>query len=448
MPVSKSRKSINKINKDLSEEKRRAPVSSSSSTSSFFSSLSSQSDSLSNSVLTVGSKAMTTTPEKKEDQGSSVNPSDVVKQHTELCMATLEGVGANEFQDNAIPRMDDLIPHELQDICLEYGRESSEKNVSYPRILFFDKHLARIVTDAADHILWGRLDEAEALVQQYSSILKYSIETKDPCGRRVAGTLLQIAAMAGDFNLKKNAAENDDGMVERLTKAGGVSKEEVAKQLHAVLFSEEAKKENEQRNKRILAALIEFAENIIQTDLIGNNFEEFKEAQAKYQLYINKFREALMPDPNEVITSGFIFDSQILFEAAKWFEDKKNLDRFGGWRKLKSDLFWINGFGSLQNVVSARDAHVIREGIGNVVDEGRLPGRSLKNTDGSSYFYNSSARKRLGVDFYLGYFGGPGRRGGPAVFAIEKLMSSKNRSMTKFMQHLNNPSKKNGGLIM
>ena len=46
---------------------------------------------------------------------------------------------------------------------------------------------------------------------------------------------------------------------------------------------------------------------------------------------------------NEIITSGYVFDISILDQATLWFEDKENLDRFGGLWTLKSDVFWVNG---------------------------------------------------------------------------------------------------------
>ncbi len=79
------------------------------------------------------------------------------------------------------------------------------------------------------------------------------------------------------------------------------------------------------------------------------------------------------------------------------------LKRFGGWSSLISDLVWVNGYGSLQYVASACDAHIHRKGIGSVVDSGVVPARTLKNSDGSTYF---SPVSRLGLDFYLGYYGG------------------------------------------
>ena len=100
----------------------------------------------------------------------------------------------------------------------------------------------------------------------------------------------------------------------------------------------------------------------------------------------------------------------------------------------------MNGIGSLQCVASSRDAQVCRKGIGYVVDERHMPERGLKNADGSSLFSLTSSR--LGVDFFLGYYGpalaaggGVRTRGGIAVTQhLEFLCRAKNSSVAKFMQ--------------
>lgn len=80
-----------------------------------------------------------------------------------------------------------------------------------------------------------------------------------------------------------------------------------------------------------------------------------------------------------------------------------DLTGFGGWWTIISDVFWVNGMGKLQSKLSSRDAQITNAGIGYVVDDGRIPPRSLVNRNGLTYFFNSSSM--LGRDFYLGYFG-------------------------------------------
>ncbi|MHB1948245.1 MAG: hypothetical protein ACYCQI_09045, partial [Gammaproteobacteria bacterium] len=116
-----------------------------------------------------------------------------------------------------------------------------------------------------------------------------------------------------------------------------------------------------------------------------------------------------------------------------------NVKRFDGWWSLQADVFWINGFGKLQGRLSSRDAQVVCAGIGNFVDNGRMPPRSFNNSDGTFNFLDPLSR--LGLDFFLGYYAddaGGGDRDAERrrlhVRGFTILMSSKSNSITKFMQ--------------
>ena len=332
----------------------------------------------------------------------------------------------DDIDEHGIPGFDEVMLHDLQDIILGklYAEDKQEDKETtalptehveyqYPRISFFSKNVAQIqhwLTSAANDILEGSqasVARVIALIKKYPLILQYSTQGRDRLGRCVKGTLLQIAAMAGDVNIRELSEEekNHRGIVERLREAGNLSAEDVAKQLHPVLFSEEAMQANAARNKRILDAVKQFGESILQTVIEEParwSETALKAAQEKCQLAINAFQTTLQNTFKDVITSGYLFDISILHEAMVWLETKENLDRFGSWWQLKSDIFWVNGIGSLQSITAARDAQVVRAGIGNVVDGRALPARDLKNEDGPSLFLPSS---RLGLDFFLGYVG-------------------------------------------
>jgi hypothetical protein len=277
--------------------------------------------------------------------------------------------------------------------------------------------------------------EALTLIKKNPDLLRYHTLATDPLGRQIKGTPLQIAAIAGDMDLKEGIQdEKDRGMVERLIAASNLSKEEVANQLECIT-SIKAKQINEKRNQRILSAIIRFGEAIIESKADNKSFETY---QAHCKPLIDQLEKDLQPDSKDVVNKGYVFDPKILHDAMKWFED--NVKRFGGWWSNKSDVFWVNGIGKLQSRLSSRDAQVIRAGIGDLVDNERLPARTLNNSDGLSYFFNTTSR--LGKDFYLGYYvdaccwacradaaPGPGLPAG-----LWKLMSSKNSSITKLMQ--------------
>lgn len=329
-----------------------------------------------------------------------------------------------------------------------------------------------------------------------------------PKGRAVKAKILQIAAMAGDFDLPEGMEEkiqqaNDKekikkqrGIVERLAAIeNGLSPDEVKAQLEEVLTGEKAKQQNQQRVDRITEAVKRFGEGILikkqeykgNLEDYHNNFPEF---QKLCQPLIDQFRKELQHDPKEITTSGFIFDEIILYKAADWFEygyelspmpnqpdneiklekgklywektdsghaysvitpDGKevrhkrfeidpmhftlgnphesrlkeiikeavfkaasnaghivtNLNRFGGWWSIVSDVFWVNGFGQLQPKLSARGKDVAHHGIGPVVGSKEIPARGSSCTLlGISYINSSSG---CGVSHFLGYFGSRAR---------------------------------------
>lgn len=240
-------------------------------------------------------------------------------------------------------------------------------------------------------VLSGEENDVETVlteVKKNPALLDIVITVKDPLGTPVTGTLLQLAAMAGDVDLRDGIKkEKDRGLVERLVDAGNLSKERVAKDL-ACITSKEAQDANDKRVERYLTIIKKF----------GNSLCEGKITNDEAIVQLEK---ELLEERSKAVNAGFIFDPRILHDTAKWFEE--NINRFGGWWSPQSDVFWVNGFGKLQNLLSSRDAQVARAGIGNEVDEGEMPERSLKNPSGDSHFYNASSR--LGRDFYLGYYG-------------------------------------------
>ena len=328
--------------------------------------------------------------------------------------------------------LDDILPQEILGLIADYRpyadveekkeekqiEASVNKTTPYQapaNASFFTKNLAHILNQTANDILDGsqaKVDRVIKLVKEKPFILNYPTEGSDRLGRRVKGTLLQIAVMSGDVNIRelKEEEKQHRGIVELLQEAGKLSKDDVAKQLQPVLFSTDAIEANAARNERIFAAVKQFGESILQAGIAEEpaqlSAEVLQPAQVKYQSAIDAFRATLQATLNDVITSGYVFDTSILHQAMTWFEQENNLDRFGGWWTLASDVFWVNGIGSLQCVASSRDAQVCRKGIGDVVDNYQMPERGLKNADRSSLFSLTSSR--LGLDFFLGYYGAHG----------------------------------------
>lgn len=346
----------------------------------------------------------------------------------------------NELKDS-IPGMDE-VPDDLQNLCLFYTadpcEEKKEVSVHLPKASFFKKDLAQRLHDAANDLLHGYGDKAEALIAENKWVAGWETVGSDRFGRRVPGrTLIQMAAMNCDVNTRERKAEEkeDYGMLERLKKAAGLTEEEVAKQLFPVLFSKEAKQENEARKKRVLTVFIEFGEALLkrkyELPIRWETTDEFETAAKKCQPEIENLRRDLLKAiSNEVINSGYILDLEVYLQLEKWYKRPENLER--KWGGVITDIFWRSCAGSLQYVSAAPDAHVYHAGIGRVND-GILPKRTLKNSDGSSHFGGDS---KLGEDFYLGHYGsivGCRPLFGYDAFgirdAIEKLMSDKDNSI-------------------
>ena len=328
--------------------------------------------------------------------------------------------------------LDDILPPELLDLIADYkpfaydemkkedkpsNNPSANHSYKAAKASFFGKNLAYIRHQAANDILDGSqaaVDRVVALIKSNPSHLLYPTEGCDRLGRRVQGKLLQIAAMAGDVNIRelKEGEKQHRGIVELLQEAGNLSSDDVAKQLHQVLFSEKAIKANEARNERILAAVERFGDGILQTGIamvsaeieVQWPTEVFQAVKKKCEPAFNAFRATLQATVNDVVVSGYVFDTSILHQAMTRFQKKNNLVRFAESRTLASDVFWLNGIGLLQCILSSRDAQVGCKGISFAVKQGGIPERYLENTD-SSLLFDSSATTGLGVDFYFGYYG-------------------------------------------
>jgi hypothetical protein len=261
------------------------------------------------------------------------------------------------------------------------------------------------------------VEDALAIIRKKPILMYCQTNATDPLGRCVKGTLLQIAAMAGDVDLKAGILdEKDRGMVERLITTSNLSREEVAEQLQ-VITGQEAQLDNEARNQQILAAMKKFGTEICEIKVVN----DIKLFQTLCKPQITQLGIDLKLATGRVITSGYIFDPIILQTTAKWFEE--NVDKlFGCWNSISSHVFWVNGFAKLQRQLSSRDSQVINFGIGSVVDQGILPVRKWKNDSEASYMYESVSRG-WGV-----WKPGAPRCAGYSVAArvrLGKLMSSK-----------------------
>lgn len=161
-----------------------------------------------------------------------------------------------------------------------------------------------------------QIDTALFTVRENKSLLFWHCIAKDRSGRPAFGTLAEIAAIGGDWNLIPG---DTGGAVELLSSEAGMSPEVAFQKV----TSEEAKRETARRNDRVIAMLITFAVAVLKLKV--DKDMEFKTFENRCQPLLDAFVENLDRfATEELITQGLIYDlGTILFMATKWYEDHR-----------------------------------------------------------------------------------------------------------------------------
>jgi len=323
-------------------------------------------------------------------------------------------------QDTHDPDIEEIVPSCLQikdigNIIMSYNTDNDYPNqptsyINATLTLFGKPFLDLLHTETSllgNMILRGTQDDETYVlnkVRENQDLMKVVVVATDPLGTPVEGTLLQIAAMAGDVSL----AARHQGFVEKLIEVGGLSKERVEKELLCIT-SEEAKLENRERIQRYLTIMKKFAEDLkavtisvkyindhagrsyflgfctIYTQRTTDDGRSFficqseydYEIEAKTQLrdwpVITSLHEALQAERKKTITSGYIFDSKIMYEVAKWYSQDSYFQN--NYSSCNARIFWVNGFGGLQRLLSSRDKQVIEAGMDELIENDKIPMR-------------------------------------------------------------------------
>ena len=310
---------------------------------------------------------------------------------------------ASVLTNQQLDRIYDLTGH-----CHQ-TREPYNKTLSFFNNIQSER--LRKAVKAADDILRGSSDTDPlciAIVKSDPSLLREVVEVKDALGRKVRGTPLQIAAMARDLDLCKE-----------LTQAGKLSREEIVQQL-GVIVSPEAKEVNQARKQRALDAVIQFTNDFVRAiksyesrsygckeDEVASEYSEFK--KQINDILPSQLQAALTPDPDEVITAGYIFDLSVLVEVIHWFT-QRNIAWAGEQFNFYNEHWCINVIGKLQALVSGRDAQFFHQGLCSPVSRIKVSAEEL--TD-------------LGKTFFLGIAGGKsGYRSREDLFFIKRAISN------------------------
>jgi hypothetical protein len=203
-------------------------------------------------------------------------------------------------------------------------------------------------------------------------------------------------------------------------------------------------KATEETMKPYVVAMTNTCQQIIECNEISDNVRWEDVLTLAFFLKLDKdFGEALIPNPDHVVRSGFLFSMEIFLHLFETFKANVNNDNvedksrpnLGGWWSRKSDALDTIVYPKLQARSSRCDLGIFKTGIGNV-SEGKIPER-LDFTNGLPEILTG-----IGSALFFGFFGdklaarslvdGRGRRRMPAacpgVFprSISKLVSSKN----------------------
>jgi len=251
-------------------------------------------------------------------------------------------------------------------------------NISNMTMLYARKAVERILA------LDVQPQEIVDMIRQNPSIRDCVVEATDHRGRRLRGTPLQIAAMTGEFNVTDDPEEKaKEGIVECIWDE--YPEAEARRQIRAV-FPENWQAITDARMQPLVTAVEEFMKAILAAKVT-----DYAALEIELKDAIEKFEKAFAPNPNQIITSGLVFDPKIIRIAMELFEAK--LDQLGGYQSLKNDVFWIHGIGTLQANESGRDFRSSKKGIGN--DEVGALSRDI----------HGPVDLLLGRSFFFGYFG-------------------------------------------
>ena len=200
--------------------------------------------------------------------------------------------------ENTDTTADDVLHHDLKSIVVEY----LDNNLNTPNKYQFNNKLnlfgnidALNAVEIAHNLVW-HIDIEETLQFAYDNpALRIKVEIKDPYGQRIFGTPLQIVAA-------NNELSGAYGLVERLRPCFQ-NPEDFTEQLKE-WFREGHRKETEKTMAPYVAAIKTFY-GVWMEAKIPNDCDFLTSQPA------NDFRQALMPDPKHVVTSGFVFNLHI-----------------------------------------------------------------------------------------------------------------------------------------
>ncbi len=203
------------------------------------------------------------------------------------------------------------------------------------------------------------IDNTLKLAKEYPDSLLNEIEIIVPHGYRVRGTVLKILAAAGEFEkniglvaLLRPCFRNDSDFIQQLSEQ----------------FREGWEVETEQRMAPLVLAIKTSFVELAKTKLVeSNSFDELSQMS-----FITNLKSAFTPNPEQVVTLGYIYSPQVFSDFFKIWNDSASA--LGGLESHHSKAAFLI-YGVLQAHLQRMDLEVYRAGVSRVLTHQYLPKR-------------------------------------------------------------------------
>jgi hypothetical protein len=271
-------------------------------------------------------------------------------------------------------------------------------------------------------VIRGNQDEAEKMLRVNPELLLIKAIVTDYSDRKIEGTAFQLALGADDVEMSEMIAPYFD----KLPGGGGPAAKE--KQIKDQFPTGEESKNNAVDSAELKKVVQAISDSATDADC--------EAALQAFKAYLK---------PKDIIQSGKHFNTDILIEAFKLYDEKYN--DFGGWDSRRNNLFWRQVIGNIQCCLPSCYAQAFCQGLYAIVEDKEKLERSFgfRYSPGTIYFpLDSDPNFRLGVDF-AGTCGGllaAPRRCWIGCDVVEKLCRAKTDALRDLMQRPGNQSQK------
>ncbi len=281
---------------------------------------------------------------------------------------------------------------------------------------FFKPHLEKEkAAFIATNLLWHKhIDAMLTFLKDNPSLMHISVRVIGWGNFCYEGTILQVLAMAGEFDLRElEEKEEPVGLASLLQSVFNDQCDQFQEQLAAV-FPKNHQEITAERMQSVRDAIAAFVEATIESEAIPNNrdidSDEFKNS-IEYSEVAQVFREAIKPSLNlgnsdlHVIKQGFAWDTSIFAEFINQFNDVNFQQRLGGLSSNKSDFVDTVVWSALQKQSPLVDLQTFSKGICNVIDDKTGLCKQLPKRIELSMHAGVKRLNGIGLSHLFGYHG-------------------------------------------